>query len=157
MTPSVGHAHPAPASRAQRAREAAAVSHRTQRLQALGFSPPDAHLLAHDASLDMGLMDTLSSQGHCPVSALHIARQQAAQRILERFAILAWARVPLALQPRIAADERYDLAQLTDLVNRGCDPELAIRIIAPDTEPGHCTRDEAHHPPVGADPQAVAA
>ena len=36
---------------------------------------------------------------------------------------------PLAAQ--VAADLRYDLHELLDLVHRGCPPDLAVRILAP--------------------------
>ena len=32
---------------------------------------------------------------------------------------------------RLAGDPRYDLHALIELVERGCDPELAARILAP--------------------------
>jgi hypothetical protein len=32
---------------------------------------------------------------------------------------------------RIAADDRYDLHALLELIDRGCPPELAARIVAP--------------------------
>jgi hypothetical protein len=32
---------------------------------------------------------------------------------------------------RLAADDRYDLHALLDLIDRGCPPELAARILAP--------------------------
>jgi hypothetical protein len=38
-------------------------------------------------------------------------------------------RLPLAL--RLAKDSRYDLHALIDLVERGCPPDLAARILAP--------------------------
>jgi hypothetical protein len=37
----------------------------------------------------------------------------------------------LPLAARIAADERYDLHALIELTERGCMPELAMRILAP--------------------------
>jgi hypothetical protein len=37
--------------------------------------------------------------------------------------------VPLAA--RLARDPRYDLHALIELVERGCPPELAVRILAP--------------------------
>lgn len=37
--------------------------------------------------------------------------------------------IPLAL--RLADDPRYDLHALIELVERGCRPELAVRILAP--------------------------
>jgi hypothetical protein len=36
---------------------------------------------------------------------------------------------PLAV--RLATDRRYDLHALIELVERGCPPELAVRILAP--------------------------
>lgn len=32
---------------------------------------------------------------------------------------------------QLAADQRYDLHALLELVNGGCSPELAVRIVAP--------------------------
>jgi hypothetical protein len=39
---------------------------------------------------------------------------------------------PLALAARLAKDGRYDLHALIELIERGCQPELAVRILAPD-------------------------
>jgi hypothetical protein len=39
---------------------------------------------------------------------------------------------PLALA--LAQDRRYDLHALTELVERGCPPRLAVRILAPTEE-----------------------
>jgi hypothetical protein len=36
---------------------------------------------------------------------------------------------PLAM--RVACDSRYDLHRLLELLERGCSPELAVRILAP--------------------------
>jgi len=36
-----------------------------------------------------------------------------------------------ALAARIAEDTHYDLHALIELVERGCQPELAVRILAP--------------------------
>jgi hypothetical protein len=36
-----------------------------------------------------------------------------------------------ALATRIAEDTHYDLHALIELVERGCQPELAVRILAP--------------------------
>jgi hypothetical protein len=44
---------------------------------------------------------------------------------------LADSGFPPALAVRIAADPRYDLHALIELVERGCLPELAVRILAP--------------------------
>jgi hypothetical protein len=38
---------------------------------------------------------------------------------------------PLSVAARLAKDARYDLHALIELVERGCPPELAARIIAP--------------------------
>ncbi len=38
---------------------------------------------------------------------------------------------PLTLAARLAGDARYDLHALIELVERGCRPELAARIVAP--------------------------
>jgi hypothetical protein len=53
-------------------------------------------------------------------------------------AVARWRReqlvdtgVPLPLAERVAEDPRYDLHTLIELVERGCRPELAIRILAP--------------------------
>jgi len=44
---------------------------------------------------------------------------------------LASAGFPLPAARRLAADHRYDLHALLDLVERGCPPALAERILAP--------------------------
>jgi hypothetical protein len=38
---------------------------------------------------------------------------------------------PARLAARVAADPRYDLHALIELVERGCPPELGVRILAP--------------------------
>jgi hypothetical protein len=38
---------------------------------------------------------------------------------------------PLSVAARLAADARYDLHALIELVECGCPPELAARIVAP--------------------------
>jgi hypothetical protein len=38
---------------------------------------------------------------------------------------------PLPVAAKIAKDTRYDLHALIELVERGCQPELAVRILAP--------------------------
>ncbi len=52
--------------------------------------------------------------------------------------VVAWRREQLALSgfpldeaSRLAGDRRFDLHALVDLVDRGCSPELAVRILAP--------------------------
>jgi hypothetical protein len=44
---------------------------------------------------------------------------------------LARAGFPLPLAARLARDARYDLHALIELVERGCPPQLAIRILDP--------------------------
>ena len=48
-----------------------------------------------------------------------------------RRAQLAEAGFPLPLAARVARDGRYDLHALLELVDRGCAPALAVRILAP--------------------------
>jgi hypothetical protein len=57
--------------------------------------------------------------------------------------ILAWRRAQLVgagfslpLAARLAGDARYDLHALIELTERGCAPELAVRILAPLDERG---------------------
>ncbi len=52
--------------------------------------------------------------------------------------VVAWrreqlvkSRFPLPLAARVAEDMRYDLHALIELVERGCQPDLAVRILAP--------------------------
>jgi hypothetical protein len=52
--------------------------------------------------------------------------------------VVSWRReqlvhfgFPLPLAARVAGDSRYDLHALIGLVERGCDPQLAVRILAP--------------------------
>ena len=44
---------------------------------------------------------------------------------------LVLAGFPLPLATRIAADDDYDLHRLIELVERGCPPGLAVRILSP--------------------------
>jgi hypothetical protein len=53
-------------------------------------------------------------------------------------ALVDWRRLeleqcgfPRPLAARVARDERYDLHQLVELVEHGCAPELAVRILSP--------------------------
>ena len=41
---------------------------------------------------------------------------------------------PLPLAARLAKDGRYDLHALIELAERGCRPDLAVRILAPEDE-----------------------
>jgi hypothetical protein len=38
---------------------------------------------------------------------------------------------PRSLAARVARDDRYDLHQLIELVQEGCSPALAVRILSP--------------------------
>ena len=66
-----------------------------------------------------------------------------ATNFVETGEILVWRRqqlmvggFPARLASRLARDGRYDLHALLELVDRGCPPQLAIRILAPlDEEP----------------------
>ena len=56
---------------------------------------------------------------------------------------MAWRREQLVeagfslpLAARVASDSRYDLHALIELAERGCGPELAMRILAPLEEAG---------------------
>ena len=55
-----------------------------------------------------------------------------------RHEVVLWRReqltqsgFPLAVAARLAEDARYDLHALIELVERGCRPEVAVRIVAP--------------------------
>ena len=55
-----------------------------------------------------------------------------------RHEVVRWRRerltesgFPLRVASRLAEDARYDLHALIELVERGCRPELAVRIVAP--------------------------
>jgi hypothetical protein len=55
-----------------------------------------------------------------------------------RASVISWRRdrlveagFSLPLATRIARDSRYDLHALIGLVEQGCPPELALRILAP--------------------------
>jgi hypothetical protein len=63
-------------------------------------------------------------------------RNTTAVQALEQ--VVRWRREQLvesgfapALAARIAEDTHYDLHALIELVERGCQPELAVRILAP--------------------------
>jgi hypothetical protein len=57
---------------------------------------------------------------------------------IEDAKVVAWRRRQLvdagfsvSLAARLADDARYDLHALIELTERGCTPELAVRILAP--------------------------
>lgn len=71
----------------------------------------------------------------------HADRQPARQEVVRwRVERLREAGFEPAAAERLARDQRYDLHALLDLVDRGCRPELAARIVAPldDPEPPAC-------------------
>jgi hypothetical protein len=58
--------------------------------------------------------------------------------VAEQQSIVGWRRdqlaaagFPLPLAKRVAADAGYDLHAVIELVERGCPPALAVRILAP--------------------------
>ncbi|MGH3008553.1 MAG: hypothetical protein ACRDLM_04000 [Gaiellaceae bacterium] len=57
------------------------------------------------------------------------------QVVLWRRRQLLHSRFSPQLAAALAADDRYDLHVLIELVERGCPPELAVRILAPLEEP----------------------
>ena len=61
-----------------------------------------------------------------------------------REAELLHSGFPRTLAARIARDERYDLQSLIQLVEHGCAPSLAVRILTPIEEP-----DALAHGPAG--------
>jgi hypothetical protein len=63
-------------------------------------------------------------------------RPDAAARLEQQ--VIGWRReqllgagLTLELASRVARDDRFDLHALIELVERGCPPELAVRIVAP--------------------------
>jgi hypothetical protein len=54
-----------------------------------------------------------------------------AEVIAWRRAQLAYTGFPQALAVLLASDSCYDLHALIELVERGCPPDLAVRILAP--------------------------
>lgn len=59
------------------------------------------------------------------------AGQQRAELTSWRFEYLVWAGLDAALAQAVAADPRWDLHALLQLVERGCPAALAARILAP--------------------------
>jgi hypothetical protein len=58
-------------------------------------------------------------------------RERGADVIEWRRDQLTEAGFPVSTASRLAGDPRYDLHALIELVERGCPPELAVRILAP--------------------------
>jgi len=61
----------------------------------------------------------------------HVHEDTGQEVVSWRRAQLAQAGFPLPLASRLARDGRYDLHALLELVDRGCAPALAVRILAP--------------------------
>jgi hypothetical protein len=62
----------------------------------------------------------------------HLEQQREAQEIVSwRRDQLVHAGLTLPVAARLAPDPRYDLHALIELVERGCPPDLAVRILAP--------------------------
>jgi hypothetical protein len=59
------------------------------------------------------------------------ARESAGEIVPWRREQLEAAGFPRRLAVRLARDGRYDLHALLELVDRGCPPALAVRILAP--------------------------
>jgi hypothetical protein len=64
--------------------------------------------------------------------------QTEVERRREAHGVISWRRerlgesgFPLAVATEVAHDPRFDLHGLIELVERGCPPELAVRILAP--------------------------
>ena len=61
-----------------------------------------------------------------------MARERAGDQVVRwRREQLTVSGFPVALATRLAEDARYDLHALIELCERGCAPELAVRILAP--------------------------
>lgn len=68
---------------------------------------------------------------------IHHERNVESSHLVDTSAVAwRWSRLvdtefPRGLAARLARDTRYDLHALVELVERGCPPELAARILAP--------------------------
>jgi hypothetical protein len=63
-----------------------------------------------------------------------------------RLEVIDWRRdqlvrsgFPLPVASRLACDQAFDLHALIELTERGCSPELAVRILAPLEDTGDAT------------------
>jgi hypothetical protein len=61
----------------------------------------------------------------------HVHEETARDVVSWRRAQLARSGFPPRLASSLARDGRYDLHGLLELVDRGCEPELAVRSLAP--------------------------
>jgi len=65
------------------------------------------------------------------VSALPPRRRDGLELVNWRQLELEQCGFPRTLAARVARDESYDLQQLVELVQQGCSPALAVRILSP--------------------------
>ena len=62
----------------------------------------------------------------------HVHQERETPQVVSwRRDVLVHAGFSLPVAADLARDHRYDLHALIELVERGCSPELAIRILAP--------------------------
>lgn len=61
----------------------------------------------------------------------HVHEETGREVVSWRRAQLVQAGFALPTASRLARDGRYDLHALLELVDRGCAPDLAVRILAP--------------------------
>jgi hypothetical protein len=73
-----------------------------------------------------------------PLQARSIGVEQELEMQRGGLAVVNWRQLELeqcgfspSLAARVARDERYDLHQLIGLVQEGCSPALAVRILSP--------------------------
>jgi hypothetical protein len=71
-------------------------------------------------------------QSHKPMLRTQTTKDRGADEVvIWRREKLAQSGLPLSLAAWLAQDSRYDLHAMVDLLEHGCAPELAIRILAP--------------------------
>ena len=71
-------------------------------------------------------------QSHKPIVRTQTTKDRGADEVvIWRREKLAQSGLPLSLAARLARDSRYDLHALIDLLEQGCPPDLATRILAP--------------------------
>ena len=71
-------------------------------------------------------------RSHKPILQTQTTEDRGADEVvIWRREKLGQSGLPLSLAARLAQDSRYDLHPLTQLLEHGCPPELAIRILAP--------------------------
>jgi hypothetical protein len=70
-------------------------------------------------------------QSHKPMLQMQTTKDRGDEVVIWRREKLAQSGFPLSLAARLAQDSRYDLHALIELLEHGCPPEVAIRILAP--------------------------